>query len=483
MSLPQMKAVKGYLELDLSLPYKVADISLADLGNKEMKLSENEMPGLMAVREKYSPGQPLKGLKVTGSLHMTIQTAMLIETLKVLGADIRWASCNIFSTQDHAAAAIAKNGSAAVFAWKDETLEEYWWCTEQALTWPDGSGPDLIIDDGGDATLYIHEGLKIEKEPSLLEQEYESRDMQCLIARLKDSYQRDPQHWRQVAARIRGVSEETTTGVHRLYHLAENGELLFPAINVNDSVTKSKFDNLYGCRESLADGIKRATDVMIAGKVIVVCGYGDVGKGCAQSMRGFGARVLVTEIDPICALQAAMEGFEVTTMEEAVAEGDIFVTATGCIDVISGAHMEQMKDEAIICNIGHFDNEIQMSYLEDNSECKRVPIKPQVDKWILKSGRSIVVLAEGRLVNLGCATGHASFVMSNSFTNQCLAQIKLATEKLERRVYTLPKELDEEVARLHLSRLGAKLTRLTSKQADYLGVSEDGPFKPEYYKY
>jgi len=478
-----MKAVKGYLELDLSLPYKVADISLADLGNKEMKLSENEMPGLMAVREKYSPGQPLKGLKVTGSLHMTIQTAMLIETLKVLGADIRWASCNIFSTQDHAAAAIAKNGSAAVFAWKDETLEEYWWCTEQALTWPDGSGPDLIIDDGGDATLYIHEGLKIEKEPSLLEQEYESRDMQCLIARLKDSYQRDPQHWRQVAARIRGVSEETTTGVHRLYHLAENGELLFPAINVNDSVTKSKFDNLYGCRESLADGIKRATDVMIAGKVIVVCGYGDVGKGCAQSMRGFGARVLVTEIDPICALQAAMEGFEVTTMEEAVAEGDIFVTATGCIDVISGAHMEQMKDEAIICNIGHFDNEIQMSYLEDNSECKRVPIKPQVDKWILKSGRSIVVLAEGRLVNLGCATGHASFVMSNSFTNQCLAQIKLATEKLERRVYTLPKELDEEVARLHLSRLGAKLTRLTSKQADYLGVSEDGPFKPEYYKY
>jgi len=478
-----MKAVKGYLELDLSLPYKVADISLADLGNKEMKLSENEMPGLMAVREKYGPSQPLRGLKITGSLHMTIQTAMLIETLKVLGADIRWASCNIFSTQDHAAAATAQNGSAAVFAWKDETLEEYWWCTEQALTWPDGSGPDLIIDDGGDATLYIHEGLKIEREPSLLEQEYESRDMQCLIARLKDSYQRDPQHWGQVAARIRGVSEETTTGVHRLYQLAENGELLFPAINVNDSVTKSKFDNLYGCRESLADGIKRATDVMIAGKVIVVCGYGDVGKGCAQSMRGFGARVLVTEIDPICALQAAMEGFEVTTMEDAAAEGDIFVTATGCIDVISGAHMEQMKDEAIICNIGHFDNEIQMSYLEENSECKRVPIKPQVDKWILKSGRSIVVLAEGRLVNLGCATGHASFVMSNSFTNQCLAQIKLATEKLERRVYTLPKELDEEVARLHMSRLGVKLTKLTPKQADYLGVSEDGPYKPEYYKY
>jgi adenosylhomocysteinase len=483
MSLPQVKAVKGYLELDLSLPYKVADISLADLGNKEMKLSENEMPGLMAVRAKYGLSQPLKGLKIIGSLHMTIQTAMLIETLKVLGADLRWASCNIFSTQDHAAAAIAQNGSAAVFAWKDETLEEYWWCTEQALTWPDGSGPDLIIDDGGDATLYIHEGLKIEKEPSLLEQEYESRDMQCLIARLKDGYQRDPQHWSQVAAKIRGVSEETTTGVHRLYHLAQNGELLFPAINVNDSVTKSKFDNLYGCRESLADGIKRATDVMIAGKLIVVCGYGDVGKGCAQSMRGFGARVLVTEIDPICALQAAMEGFEVTTMEDAVTKGDIFVTATGCIDVISGAHMEQMKDEAIICNIGHFDNEIQISYLEENSECKRVPIKPQVDQWILKSGRSIVVLAEGRLVNLGCATGHASFVMSNSFTNQCLAQIKLATEKLERRVYTLPKELDEEVARLHMGRLGAKLTKLTPKQAEYLGVSEDGPFKPEYYKY
>ena len=483
MSLPQMKAVEGYQQLDLSLPYKVADISLADLGNKEMKLSENEMPGLMAVREKYGPRKPLKGLQVTGSLHMTIQTAMLIETLKVLGADIRWASCNIFSTQDHAAAAIAQNNSAAVFAWKDETLEEYWWCTEQALTWPDGSGPDLIIDDGGDATLYIHEGLKIEKNPSLLEQEYESRDMQCLIARLKDSYQRNPQHWSQVAARIRGVSEETTTGVHRLYHLAENNELLFPAINVNDSVTKSKFDNLYGCRESLADGIKRATDVMIAGKVIVVCGYGDVGKGCAQSMRGFGARVLVTEIDPICALQAAMEGFEVTTMEEAVAEGDIFVTATGCIDVITGAHMEQMKDEAIICNIGHFDNEIQMTYLEENSQCKRVPIKPQVDKWILESGRSIIVLAEGRLVNLGCATGHASFVMSNSFTNQCLAQIKLATEKLEHQVYTLPKELDEEVARLHMSRLGAKLTKLTPNQADYLGVSEDGPFKPDYYKY
>ena len=483
MSLPQIKEVKGLLQLDLSLPYKVADISLADLGNKEMMMSENEMPGLMAVRVKYGSRKPLKGLKVTGSLHMTIQTAMLIETLKELGADIRWASCNIFSTQDHAAAAIAKNGSAAVFAWKGETLEEYWWCTEQALTWPDGSGPDLIIDDGGDATLFIHEGVNIEKNPVLLDEAYDSRDMQCLIERLKDGYQRSSKHWTEVAAKIRGVSEETTTGVHRLYHLAANGKLLFPAINVNDSVTKSKFDNLYGCRESLADGIKRATDTMIAGKIVVVCGYGDVGKGCAQSMRGFGARVLITEIDPICALQAAMEGFEVTTMEEAAPIGDIFVTATGCIDVIAGVHMEQMKDEAVICNIGHFDNEIEMTYLEDNPECKKLSIKPQVNKWTLKSGRSVVVLAEGRLVNLGCATGHASFVMSNSFTNQCLAQIKLATDDLDREVYTLPKELDEEVARLHIGKLGVKLTTLSQEQADYLGVPMEGPFKPDYYKY
>ncbi len=483
MSLPQIKEVKGLLQLDLSLPYQVADISLADLGNKEIALSENEMPGLMAVREKYGTESPLKGMKIMGSLHMTIQTAMLIESLKHLGADIRWASCNIFSTQDHAAAAIAENGSAAVFAWKGESLEEYWWCTEQALTWPDGSGPDLIIDDGGDATMYVHEGVKIEKDPSLLDRSYDSRDMQCLIDRLKDCYQRDPQHWTKVAASIRGVSEETTTGVHRLYHLAARNQLLFPAINVNDAVTKSKFDNLYGCRESLADGIKRATDIMIAGKIVVVCGYGDVGKGCAQSMRGFGARVLVTEIDPICALQAAMEGFEVTTMEEAVRTGDVFITATGCIDVVTGDHMEQMKDEAIICNIGHFDNEIEMTYLENNPKCSRMPIKPQVDKWTLESGRSVIVLAEGRLVNLGCATGHPSFVMSNSFTNQCLAQIKLATDDLERRVYTLPKELDEEVARLHLGRLGAKLTTLSTRQADYLGVSVEGPYKPEYYKY
>ena len=484
MSLAQIQDnPEDYIELDLTLPYKIADMDLADFGNKEMQLAENEMPGLMAVREKYGSRKPLQGMKVTGSLHMTIQTAMLIETLQALGADIRWASCNIFSTQDHAAAAIAKNGSAAVFAWKGETLEEYWWCTEQALTWPDGSGPDLIIDDGGDATLMVHYGVKIEKDPTLLDNEYDSRDMQCLVERLRDRYQQDPQHWQKVADKIRGVSEETTTGVHRLYQLAGADELLFPAINVNDSVTKSKFDNLYGCRESLADGIKRATDVMIAGKVVVVCGYGDVGKGCAHSMRGFGARVLVTEIDPICALQAAMEGFEVTTVEEATRVGDIFVTATGCINVITGAHMEQMKDEAIICNIGHFDNEIEMTYLENSSECRRIPIKPQVDKWVLKSGKAVIILAEGRLVNLGCATGHASFVMSNSFTNQCLAQIKLATDKLENRVYTLPKELDEEVARMHLERLGATLTNLTKDQAEYMGVKVEGPFKPDHYRY
>ncbi|QTA82463.1 Adenosylhomocysteinase [Desulfonema limicola] len=471
------------IPLDLSLAYKVADLSLAEFGNKEMKLAEKEMPGLMAVREKYGIQKPLKGLKIMGSLHMTIQTAMLIETLKELGADIRWATCNIFSTQDHAAAAIAKNGSAAVFAWKGETLEEFWWCTEQALTWPDGSGPDLIVDDGGDATLYVHQGAAVERDPSLLEKEYDSRDMQCLMARLQMSYEKDPRQWTNIAKKIRGVSEETTTGVHRLYHLARNKELLFPAFNVNDSVTKSKFDNLYGCRESLADGIKRATDVMLAGKVVVVCGYGDVGKGCADSMRGYGSRVIVTEIDPICALQAAMEGFQVMTMEEAAPLGDIFVTATGCYHVITGEHMEQMKDEAIICNIGHFDNEIQMIYLDNSPECKKENIKPQVDKWTLKSGRSIIVLAEGRLVNLGCATGHPSFVMSNSFTNQCLAQIELASKNYEIDVYTLPKTLDEEVARLHLGKLGVKLTKLTQFQADYLGVPVEGPFKPDHYKY
>jgi adenosylhomocysteinase len=484
MALPQIKTDgAGVPALDLSLPHKVADLSLADFGRKEMTLAEREMPGLMAVREKYGPSRPLEGLKVCGSLHMTIQTAMLIETLQILGADVRWASCNIFSTQDHAAAAVAREGLAAVFAWKGETLEDYWWCTEMALTWPDGSGPDLIVDDGGDATLFIHQGVKVEKAPALLEKAYEGLDMRCLMARLKAGHGADPGRWRRVAASVRGVSEETTTGVHRLYQLARDGELLFPAFNVNDSVTKSKFDNLYGCKESLADGIKRATDVMLAGKVVVVCGYGDVGKGCARSMRGYGSRVLVTEIDPICALQAAMEGFEVVTMEEAAPVGDIFVTATGNYHVVTGAHMERMKDEAIICNIGHFDNEIDMGYLETGAGCRKEPVKPQVDRWVLPSGRSVIVLAEGRLVNLGCATGHPSFVMSNSFTNQCLAQIELATGDYETAVHTLPKHLDEEVARLHLGRLGARLTRLTPEQAAYIGVDVDGPYKSDHYRY
>jgi len=473
----------AFLETDKSLNYKIADINIASLGQKEMQLARNEMPGLMAVRKKYGRKKPLRGMKVTGSLHMTIQTAMLIETLKELGADIRWASCNIFSTQDHAAAAVAKKKLAAVFAWKGETLEEYWWCTEQALTWSDGSGPDLIVDDGGDATLFIHQGVKMEKNPSLFKQKVSNKEFKIIVSRLQESFKRDPKRWQKVAAKVRGVSEETTTGVHRLYQMHAAGELLFPAINVNDSVTKSKFDNLYGCRESLADGIKRATDIMIAGKIVVVCGYGDVGKGCAQSMRGFGARVIITEIDPICALQAAMEGYEVKTLEEVVETGDIFVTATGCCDVITGKHMEKMKNEAIVCNIGHFDSEIDMNYLETSKYCQKENIKPQVDKWKLKSGRSIIVLAEGRLVNLGCATGHPSFVMSNSFTNQCLAQIELATKKHAVGVYTLPKILDEEVARLHLNRLGAKVTKLNKKQARYLGVSAEGPFKTDHYRY
>ena len=473
----------AFSEIDKSLKYKVADISQAAWGRKELQLAENEMPGLMALRKKYGRKKPLRGLKIMGSLHMTIQTAMLIETLKELGADLRWASCNIFSTQDHAAAAIAQAGTAAVFAWKGESLEDYWWCTEQALTWPDGSGPDLIVDDGGDATLFIHHGVKIEKNPKILQEKIDNKEFKIVISRLEKSLKRDPQRWQKVAAKIQGVSEETTTGVHRLYQMQAAGELLFPAINVNDSVTKSKFDNLYGCRESLVDGIKRATDIMVAGKVVIVCGYGDVGKGSAQSMRGFGARVIITEIDPICALQAAMEGYEVKTLEEVVSQGDIFVTATGCCDVLTGRHMEMMKDEAVVCNIGHFDSEIDMHYLETNKFCKKQNIKPQVDKWKLKSGRSIIVLAEGRLVNLGCATGHPSFVMSNSFTNQCLAQIELAAKKYKIGVYTLPKKLDEEVARLHLDRLGVKVTKLTEKQAQYLNVSIDGPFKPEYYRY
>ncbi len=469
--------------LDLSIKNKVADMSLADWGRKEMQLSEIEMPGLMAVRAKYGPQKPLKGLKVTGSLHMTIQTAMLIETLYELGADIRWASCNIYSTQDHAAAAIAEAGTAAVFAWKGETLEEYWWCTEMALTWPDGSGPDLIVDDGGDATLLIHQGVKCEKDPSLLNEAIDNKEFKIVMSRLADSVAETPSKWTKIAEVCRGVSEETTTGVHRLYQMHKEGSLLFPAINVNDSVTKSKFDNLYGCRESLADGIKRATDIMIAGKVAVIAGYGDVGKGSAQSMKGFGARVIVTEIDPICALQASMEGFEVMKMDDAAKLGDIFVTTTGNCDVVTGAHMEMMKNEAIVCNIGHFDSEVDMHYLETTDGITKQNIKPQVDKWTLKSGRSIIILAEGRLVNLGCATGHPSFVMSNSFTNQSLAQIELASKKYEPGVYILPKKLDEEVARLHLDRLGVKMDTLTDKQATYLGISKEGPFKPDHYRY
>ncbi len=468
---------------DRTLPFKVADISMAGWGRREMELARAEMPGLMAMREKYGPLKPLQGLRVSGSLHMTIQTAMLIETLVELGADVRWASCNIFSTQDHAAAAIAQAGTAAVFAWKGETLEEYWWCIEQALTWPDGSGPDLIVDDGGDATLMVHQAVKAEADPAMLQKEPENKEMGVFLNRLRESLARDPQRWTRVSHRIRGVSEETTTGVHRLYQMQAEGSLLFPAINVNDSVTKSKFDNLYGCRESLADGIKRATDIMIAGKKVVICGYGDVGKGCAQSMRGFGARVIITEIDPICALQAAMEGYELSTMDDMAPVGDIFVSATGNCDVITGAHMEKMKNEAIVCNIGHFDSEIDMQYLESTPGCVKTVIKPQVDKWMLRSGRSIIVLAEGRLVNLGCATGHPSFVMSCSFTNQCLAQVELAKGGLEKKVYTLPKRLDEEVARLHLGSLGVTLTRLTPKQSAYLKIPAEGPFKPDHYRY
>ena len=478
-----MEAHKEVMAVVPDLDHKVADMSLAEWGRMEMQLAENEMPGLMAVRAKYGKEKPLGGLKVMGSLHMSIQTAMLIETLEILGADVRWASCNIFSTQDHAAAAIAKAGRTPVFAWKGETLEDYWWCTEQALTWPDGSGPDMIVDDGGDATLLVVHGAKCEKDASLLKEKTDNKEFQIVMERIAASVAARPEKWTKICAGIRGVSEETTTGVHRLYQMAEAGELPFPAINVNDSVTKSKFDNLYGCRESLADGIKRATDVMMAGKIVVVCGYGDVGKGCAQSMRGLGSRVLITEIDPICALQAVMEGYEVTTMDEAASLGDIFITSTGCSDVITGEHMERMKNEAIVCNIGHFDSEIQTSYLLDTPGCVKENIKPQVDKWTLKSGRSIILLAEGRLVNLGCATGHPSFVMSNSFTNQCLAQIMIAEEELEPKVFTLPKKLDEEVAQLHLGRLGAKLTKLTQEQSDYLGIPVEGPYKPEHYRY
>ena len=467
---------------DYTLKYKVADMSLADFGRKEIEIAEKEMPGLMALRAKYGKEKPLKGARIMGSLHMTIQTAVLIETLTELGADVRWCSCNIFSTQDHAAAAVAERG-VPVFAWKGESLEEYWWCTNQALSFPNGEGPDLIVDDGGDATLLVHKGYAIENEPSLLDKEASNTEEAIVLKTLKAVYAEDSQKWHKILKTLKGVSEETTTGVHRLYQMMERGELLIPAINVNDSVTKSKFDNLYGCRESLADGIKRATDVMIAGKVVVVCGYGDVGKGCARSMRGYGARVLVTEIDPICALQAAMEGFEVTTLEDALKEGNIYVTTTGNCDVITVEDMARMKTEAIVCNIGHFDNEIQVEKLENYPGIKKVNIKPQVDKFIFEDGHCIYLLAEGRLVNLGCATGHPSFVMSNSFTNQTLAQIDLWTKKYEVGVYRLPKELDEEVARLHLENIGVKLTKLTQKQADYIGVNVDGPYKAEHYRY
>ena len=467
-----------------SQAYKVKDMSLADWGRKEIEIAEKEMPGLLAIREKYGPEKPLQGARITGSLHMTIQTAVLIETLRELGAEVRWASCNIFSTQDHAAAAIAQTG-VPVFAWKGETLEEYWWCTQNALDFGEGKGPHLIVDDGGDATLMIHKGVDVEKNPTLLEQDYsgEGEDYQELMARLKEIYQEDPERWTRYTRDIKGVSEETTTGVHRLYQRQKEKTLLFPAYNVNDSVTKSKFDNLYGCRESLADGIKRATDVMVAGKVVVVCGYGDVGKGCCQSMRGFGARVIVTEVDPICALQALMEGYEVKTLEDALVEADIFVTATGNTDVITAEHMKHMKDQAIVCNIGHFDNEIQVSELERIPGIRKVTIKPQVDKYIFDDGHEIFLLAEGRLVNLGCATGHPSFVMSNSFTNQCLAQMELWREDHGVGVYLLPKILDEEVARLHIGKLGVRLTQLTPKQADYIGVDVKGPYKPEHYRY
>ena len=462
--------------------YKVADIGLAEFGRKEISLAEVEMPGLMQTREEYGAAQPLKGARITGSLHMTIQTAVLIETLVALGAEVRWASCNIFSTQDHAAAAIAAAG-IPVYAWKGETLEEYWWCTEQALLWPDGGGPNMILDDGGDATLLVHKGVEFEKAGAVPDPaSAESEEFRIVLETLQRGLAAEPQRWTKVAAEVKGVTEETTTGVHRLYQLAETGDLLFPAINVNDSVTKSKFDNLYGCRHSLIDGINRGTDVMIGGKVAVVCGYGDVGKGCADSLRGQGARVIVTEIDPICALQAAMEGYEVNTMDEMAPRADIFVTATGNVDVITLDHMRAMKDRAIVCNIGHFDSEIQVAALKN---FRWHNVKPQVDEIEFPDGKRVLLLAEGRLVNLGCATGHPSFVMSASFTNQTLAQIELWTnpEGYANKVYTLPKKLDEKVAALHLEKIGVKLTKLSEKQSSYIGVAAHGPFKPEHYRY
>ena len=474
---------------DSALKYKIADIALAEWGRKEIEMAEKEMPGLMAIREQYAPQKPLQGLRVMGSLHMTIQTAVLMETLEAIGADVRWASCNIYSTQDHAAAAVAEAGYP-VFAWKGESLEEYWWCTLMAMTWPNGKGPQLIVDDGGDATLFIHRGREFEEhfnaKGSLPEICRDNEEIEVIDTLLHKVHSESGNKWHEFMDEWIGLSEETTTGVHRLYRMMKEGKLLTRAINVNDSVTKSKFDNLYGCRESLADGIKRATDVMMAGKIVVIAGYGDVGKGCAQAMRGLGSRVLITEIDPICALQASMEGYEVTTMEEAAPKGDIFVTTTGCADVIRGEHMEVMKDEAIVCNIGHFDSEIEIAWLEGRDDIQEINIKDQVDRFVFPDGKAIIVLARGRLVNLGCATGHPSFVMSNSFANQTLAQIALArdTDQYEiGKVYTLSKKLDEEVARLHLDKLGVKLTTLSEKQSKYLGIPVEGPYKPEHYRY
>ncbi len=474
------------------MDYSIRDIGLASFGRKELELAEKEMPGLMAARERFGKAQPLKGVRITGSLHMTVQTAVLIETLKILGADVRWASCNIFSTQDHAAAAVVvgsgstdKPAGVPVFAWKAESLEEYWDLLDKALSFPGGKGPELIVDDGGDATVMIHLGYEAENNPAVLERKCDNADEQALVDRLKAILKQSPKRWHEVVKAWKGVSEETTTGVHRLYKMAEEGKLLVPAINVNDSVTKSKFDNLYGCRESLIDGIKRATDVMLAGKIAVVCGYGDVGKGCAQSLRGQGARVIVTEIDPICALQAAMEGYEVTTVENALSRADIFVTATGNVDIITIEHMKKMKDQAIVCNIGHFDHEIQVADLFAFPGITRINIKPQVDRYLFPDGHSIILLAEGRLVNLGCAMGHPSFVMSTSFTNQVLAQIELwkSRESAKPGVTVLSRQLDEEVARMHIGKLNAVLTELSEKQSAYIGIAKTGPFKTDSYRY